>query len=97
MINIGADEIKLFSEQIQNDLITDINKEDWRGKDHWWYFSQMAKHFNALDDALTAKSKDDVIKQTINIGSYCVILRTLAESLNPIKKKAVKKTVRKKS
>ena len=62
-----------FAELIEAEL----NKEDkknWKGKDTWWYLSQMVKDLRELDSKLTADSKSNVSNIIISLAANALVL-----------------------
>ncbi len=93
---VDNEDVLAFAERMQSDLIINPEKADWKkAKDPWWYFSQLAKSVNSMEDAMTNQREVDEL--AIDIANYSLIIFNLYKiPPPPKKKKAAKKVVVKK-
>lgn len=87
---VDNEDVIAFAERMQSDLIINPEKSDWKkAKDPWWYFGQMAKGVNSMEDAMTNNKEID--EMAIDIANYSLIVLNLYKVKVPVKKKKTKK------
>lgn len=87
---LNIEELAVFSQAIQSDLLGDPEKDDWKDKDYWWYLSKLASDVNALERALVSNTTTEITEKTVSIAAFVFILHELANQKKP-KKKGAKK------
>jgi len=93
---VDNEDVLEFAEKMQTDLVLDLEKKNWKkAKEQWWYFSQLVKNVNAMEDAMVANK--DIAELPISISNYSLIISKLySPKKAAAKKKATKKKAAKK-
>ncbi len=70
---IQSEDVTDFAEQIDAELRKE-GKVGWKGKDVWWYLSQLVKDLRQMDTKLTANSNADISDLATSIAAYAMII-----------------------
>jgi hypothetical protein len=75
------DDIGWFSNEMLNNFGPDIAATNWKGKNKWWYLSQLAKAVRELEDAMvkdeSKKTSKNTIKAATKVANFSMIIADL--------------------
>ena len=72
-MGIQSEEVIDFAEQIDAELRKE-DKAGWKGKDVWWYLSQLVKELRLMDSSLSSDSQADISDKAVSIAAYAMII-----------------------
>lgn len=78
-------EIEIFCGEMIKNFNKSAGKTGWKGKDKWWYLSQLAIAVRELETSMVKNSKDIAIKSS-NVANVAMVISDLCKNEKPAKK-----------